>query len=111
MDALSDLIGAARAELLRENAQGALERLLPALPQYPKSTELLLAYAEVLNDLDQPADALATYRRILDLAPSHPEASAAVREAAKAKELLLGLAYKAELLRAFDEARDNYEAV
>lgn len=111
MDGLSDVIGAARAERARENAHAALEHLRPALLQHPDETELLLAYAEILADLDRPADALMTYRRILALAPQQSQAQTAIEDARKMKELMLRLAYKAELLRAFDEARENYEAV
>lgn len=111
MDALTDLIGAARAELARENAQRAYELLVQTLPAHPQSAPLLMALAEVLTDLDRPAEALETYHRILTFEPTHAEARRAIAEAKAAKDLLLDLAFKAEKLRAFEEARENYEAV
>jgi predicted O-linked N-acetylglucosamine transferase (SPINDLY family) len=111
MDPLTDLIGAARAELARENAERAYELLVQTIPAHPRSVPLLMAFAEVLTDLDRPAEALETYHRVLMFDPTHAEARRAIAEAKAAKDLLLDLAFKAEQFRAFDEARENYAAV
>lgn len=111
MDDVSRLIDAARAALAQENPERAYELLLPVMPEHPRHAPLLVALADILTDLDRPAEALATYHRILTFAPNHAEAQRAIAEAKTVKDLLLGLAFKAEQLRAFDEARENYEAV
>ena len=111
MDPLTALIAAARNELACGNAQRAYELLVQTLPAHPQSAPLLMALAEVLTDLDRPAEALETYHRILMFEPSHAEAGRAIAAAKAAKDLLLDLAFKAEKLRALDEARENYEAV
>ncbi len=106
-----ELIKTAREMLAREQAQQALDLIGPAVPREQHNIELLRVLAETLMELDRPADATAVYQAILGIDPAHAEAAAKVKEAIAAMELLLKLASNADTLRAWDEARENYEAV
>ncbi|MGE3334245.1 MAG: hypothetical protein AB7I36_11425 [Rhodospirillaceae bacterium] len=107
----TELIKTAREMLAREQAQQALDLIGPLVPREQRNIELLRVLAETLMDLDRPADATAVYQGILGIDPQHAEAAAKVQEAIAAMELLLKLASNADDLRAWDEARENYEAV
>lgn len=107
----TELIKTARDMLARDQAQQALDLIGPAVPREQRNIELLRVLAETLMELDRPADATAVYQGILGIDPDHAEAAAKVREAIAAMELLLKLASNADDLRAWDEARENYEAV
>ncbi len=107
----TELIKTARDMLARDQAPQALELIGPAVPREQRNIELLRVLAETLMELDRPADATAVYQGILGIDPDHAEANAKVRDAIAAMELLLKLASNADELRAWDEARENYEAV
>jgi tetratricopeptide (TPR) repeat protein len=110
MDA-AEIIETAKDLLARERAAEALEAVAPALARDPDNIALLMIMAEVLTELDRPADATAAWRGVLALDPDHALARAKVEEATAAMETLLRLASIADDLRAWDEARENYEAV
>ncbi len=110
MDATREIITRAKDLLAREQAAAAYDLLAPALHQAPGNIELLLVLADTLNDLDRPADATAAYRDILALAPRHTFALKEVRAAADAVATMLRLADTAERMRAYGEARENFEA-
>jgi predicted O-linked N-acetylglucosamine transferase (SPINDLY family) len=107
----TELIKTARDMLAREQAQQALDLIGPVVPREPRNIELLRVLAETLMELDRPADATAVYQGILGIDPQHAEATTKVKEAIAAMEMLLKLASNADDLRAWDEARENYEAV
>ncbi len=107
----NELINTARELISREEAQRALDLLGPAVAANRNNTELLQVLAEALMEADRPADATAVYQGILGLNPDHAVAQAKVQEAIRAMEMLLQLASNADELRAWDEARENYEAV
>lgn len=77
----------------------------------PSNVQPLLALAEALTQMDKPAEATAAYRQVLKLEPAHPVALGKVREAVAAMETLLQLAFTADQMNAYGEARENYEAV
>jgi predicted O-linked N-acetylglucosamine transferase (SPINDLY family) len=106
-----EIIKTARDLLAREEAQGALDLLGPAFERDRSNIDLLLAIAETLTELDRPADATGAYRGVLALDPQHPIALEKVQEAVAAMETLLRLASIADDAGAWDEARENYEAV
>ncbi|MCA0200024.1 MAG: hypothetical protein LCH56_04260 [Proteobacteria bacterium] len=107
----SEIIKTARDMLAREQAQQALDLIGPVVPREQRNIELLRVLAETLMDLDRPADATTVYQGILGIDPTHAEATAKVQDAIAAMEMLLKLASNADDLRAWDEARENYEAV
>lgn len=107
----TEIVKTARDMLARAQAQAALDLLGPAYERDRGDIELLLAIAETLTELDRPADATAAYRSVLALDPEHPVARAKVHEAVAAMETLLRLASIADDAGAWDEARENYEAV
>ena len=110
MDTL-EILKAARDLLAAERAAEAYSLLLQGLAGHPETIEHLLVMADVLTELDRPADATFAYRRILALDPTHALAAQRIQDAVAAMEMLLRLAYTADEMGAWDEARENYEAV
>lgn len=90
--------------------EGAVSAFRQASLLAPSNVPVLLTLAEALAHLDRPAEATATYRQALKLDPAQPVALAKVREAVSALETMLHLAFTADQMNAFDEARENYES-
>jgi predicted O-linked N-acetylglucosamine transferase (SPINDLY family) len=110
MDA-SEILTTARELLARDQAADAHILLLEGFAGHPETIDVLLVIAEALTELDRPADATGAYRGVLALDPQHPIALAKVQEAVAAMETLLRLASIADDAGAWEEARENYEAV
>lgn len=107
----TDALEKARGLLRQDQAGQAYALLKPALARDPQNIGLRLLLAEALNELGRPAEATAAYRAVLAIDPRNDVATARVQEAVLATETLLRLAFTADEMRAYDEARDNYEAV
>lgn len=58
----------------RELLEGEVKAIERALAAHPRSVELLLTLAKLHRHLDQPAQALAAYRRVLEADPKREDA-------------------------------------